>query len=227
MTFEIIQKATASYRMRGFRGFVKTASIYFLKRCRTLPLIKIIANKYQFHRLTKEKTLKLHLGCGSIHLDGYINIDIEPWSTACDLVADATNLYMFEDNSVDHIFTHAVLEHIPPWDTINTLREWNRVLKPGGTIQVEVPDLERVFLDWLIDKTLGEQEAINNIYGGNKAPDKAYSHQDHLTGFTYDRLTRMMAYCGFTNFKRLEHPKYHHILVVYAQKAGDVELNLL
>lgn len=220
MTFEIIKKAKASYRTRGFRGFVKAASIYFLKRCRTLPLIKIIANKYQFRGLPKEKTLKLHLGCSSVHLDGYVNIDIEPWSAAVDLVADATDLHMFKDNTIDHIFAHAVLEHIPPWDSINTLREWNRVLKSGGTIQIEVPDLERVFQDWLINKTLGEEEAINNIYGGNKSPDKAYSHQDHLTGFTYDRLTRMMRDCGFTNFERLEHPRYHHILAVYAQKKG-------
>jgi len=70
----------------------------------------------------------------------------------------------------------------------------------------------------LINKNLGEEEAIDNIYGGNKAPNKAYSHQDHLTGFTYDRLTRMMKNCGFINLKRLEHSKYHHILVIYAQK---------
>lgn len=80
--------------------------------------------------------------------------------------------------------------------------------------------MERIFQDWLVNKTLSEQVAINNIYGGNKVPDKAYSHQDHLTGFTYDRLTRVMKECGFTNFKRLEHPQYHIILVVYAQKAG-------
>lgn len=172
------------------------------------------------------KPLKLHLGCGSKYLDNYVNIDIQDWASICDLVADATNLHMFEDNSIEHIFTHALLEHIPPWDTIKALKEWNRVLRPGGTIQIEVPDLERVFKDWLINNTLEEQEAINNIYGGNKSPDKAYSHQDHLTGFTYNRLTRMMADCGFTNFERPEHPKYHHLLVVLAQKVKDGDILL-
>jgi len=214
----IIKKAAASYRLRGFQGFVKAASAYSLKKWRRLPLIRTVNRKYRSHGVMKKQPLKLHLGCGSIHLDDYVNIDIEDWAGACDLVGDATNLSMFDNNSVEHIFAHALLEHIPPWNTIKTLREWNRVLKPGGTIQIEVPDLERVFRDWLVDKTLGEQEAINNIYGGNKSPDKAYTHQDHLTGFTHDRLTRMMADCGFTNFKRLEHPKYHHILVVWAEK---------
>jgi len=216
--WDIAERAAASYRTKGFWNFVKAASIYLLKKCRILPLVMSIIRRRRFHKLIEEKPLKLHLGCGSVHLDGYVNMDIQDWAGACDLTADASDLHMFRDDCVDHIFNHAVLEHIPPWDTARTLREWNRVLKPGGTIQIEVPDLERIFQDWLVHKTLGEQEAIDNIYGGNKAPNKVYSRQDHLTGFTYDRLTRMMSECSFTGFKRLEHPKYHHILAVRACK---------
>jgi predicted SAM-dependent methyltransferase len=219
MVPEIVTQASIFYRKYGFWSLVKAALAYFLKRC-TFPLVRIVVRRARFRKLMRRQSIKLHLGCGSVHLNDYVNIDIEDWAYVCDVVADATNLYMFEDNSVEHIFTHALLEHIPPWDTMRTLGEWNRVLKPGGTIQIEVPDLERVFRDWLVDKTLNEQDAINNIYGGNKSPNRAYSsHQDHLTGFTYDRLTRMMADCGFADFKRLEHPKYHHVLVVWAQKA--------
>ena len=216
--WDIMERAAASYRRRGFWDFVKAASIYLLKKCRILPLIMSVTGRRRFRKLLKEEPLKLHLGCGSIHLDGYINTDIQDWAGACDLTADAGDLHMFKDNSVDHIFNHALLEHIPPWDTRKTLREWNRVLKPGGRIQIEVPDLERIFQDWLVDKTLSEQDAIDNIFGGNKAPNKVYSRQDHLTGFTYDRLTRMMSECSFTGFTRLEHAKYHHILVVCACK---------
>lgn len=224
MSLRLIKIAIIHYKSLGFRGFLKRASTYLLRRrqtlLHTLPLISGCYTRYLAHRLMmNRKPLKLHLGCGSVHLNDYVNVDIQDWAGACDLIADARNLHMFRDNCVDHIFNHALLEHIPPWDTGRSLTEWNRVLRPGGTIQIEVPDLERVFQDWLIDKTLGEEEAINNIYGGFKSPNKAYIHQHHLTGFTYDRLTRMMRDCGFINFKRLEHPKYHHILVVYAQKA--------
>ena len=65
--------------------------------------------------------VKLHLGCGSVHLDGYVNIDVENWAGACDLTADAKKLSMFDDDSVDHIFNHALLEHLPPWDTMTAL----------------------------------------------------------------------------------------------------------
>jgi SAM-dependent methyltransferase len=161
---------------------------------------------------------KLHLGCGSEYLKGYVNIDVEDWAGICDMVANATHLPMFPDNSVDHIFNHALLEHIPPWDTLPALQEWYRILRPGGTIQIEVPDLERIFEDWLVEGSLGEAEAINNIFGGNKSPDKAYRAQDHLTGFTFGRLTKMMAQVGFEDCERLEHDTYHHILVVHARK---------
>lgn len=161
--------------------------------------------------------MKLHLGCGTVRLEGYVNIDIERWTAAVDVVANALDLNMYEDNSIEHIFTHAMLEHIPCWDTIKALKEWYRILKPGGTIQVEVPDLERIYADWIINKSLDEQEAIDNIFGRTEEK-KAYKNQHHLTGFTYDRLVRFMKECGFTNFKRLEHPVYRIILVVWAEK---------
>lgn len=161
--------------------------------------------------------LKLHLGCGSIHKKGFVNIDIEKWCGAVDVVADARNLSRYKTGTVEHIFTHALLEHLPPWDTMRALKEWCRVLKPGGTIQIETPDLERIFRDWLVDHTLTEKLAIDNIFGG-VSPTQRYKNQHHLTGFTYERLTQMMGEAGFVDFKRLEHPKFHVILVVQARK---------
>lgn len=96
----ITERAVAFYRRQGFCDFVKATLVYFLKKCRTLPLIRTIIGRYRLSRLVKEKTLKLHLGCGSIHLDGYTNIDIQDWAGTCDLVADATNRYMFEDTQL-------------------------------------------------------------------------------------------------------------------------------
>lgn len=145
-------------------------------------------------------------------------MDIQNWAGACDLVADARYL-PFSDRSVDAILNHALLEHIAPWDTMRTLREWYRVLIPGGIVQIEVPDLRRIFEDWLVKGRLGEQEAINNIFGGVCA-NKPYSHQYHLTGFTYARLTRRLEAAGYTGMFRLEHPRYHHILIVQARRRG-------
>ena len=136
-TQSLVKRAMSTYNSSGAGGLVKATSIYLLEQYRNLSVVKTIIRsmrRRRLHKLIKEKPVRLHLGCGSVHLDGYINIDIELWSSACDLAADATDLRMFKDNSVEHIFTHALLEHIPPWDTIKTLKEWHRVLKPAGAI---------------------------------------------------------------------------------------------
>lgn len=200
----------------------------FHKKMFRIPFIRWfyikIFNEFQWINIKKLKEKKLHLGCGQIKLEGFINIDVENWAGACDLVMNCTNLKRFADQSVDYIFNHALLEHIAPYKTVPALKEWNRVLKLNGRILIEVPDLERIFEDWLVKKKLSEQEAINNIFGGNKRERGKFLAQDHLTGFTYERLCRFLSECGFSEFKRLEHKRYHHILCIEAKKTVHINV---
>jgi SAM-dependent methyltransferase len=56
-----------------------------------------------------------------------------------DIVADACNMHMLEDDSFDLVFAMEVLEHIPtPQAAVD---EINRVLKPGGKFICSVPFL--------------------------------------------------------------------------------------
>lgn len=169
-------------------------------------------------RLPREGPLRLQLGCGSKELEGYVNCDLEDWAGVCDFVSPAIRLNPIPSNSVDELFHHAMIEHMPPWETLPALHEWFRVLKPGGIILIETPDLERIFNDWLVEGKLAEQDAIDNIFGGNKSPDKSYSAQHHLTGFTYAILTRLMEEVGFEELQRFEHHTYHHLLCVKGRK---------
>jgi len=166
--------------------------------------------------------VKLNLGCGKRKLEGYVNIDLQNWGPGqCDILADARDLDMFEDGSVDRIVTAGLLEHIPPWQTLPALREWHRVLKPGGTIRVAVPDLERIFRGWLVEGTVPEQRALDFIFGGDKVPNLYgfYKYYDHLTGFTFERLARLLQEAGFQDCERAEHWRNRDVvLVVEARK---------
>jgi SAM-dependent methyltransferase len=59
-----------------------------------------------------------------------------------DLVADAADLPLADD-SQDYVLTSHVLEHAP--DTIRTLEEWLRVLRPEGALFLVLPHGERTF----------------------------------------------------------------------------------
>ncbi|MBF0358054.1 MAG: class I SAM-dependent methyltransferase [Magnetococcales bacterium] len=65
-----------------------------------------------------------------------ICLDIEP-GPGVDLVADAHNLEMLSDNSIDCVVAVSALEHMEkPWLVV---AELYRVLKPGGIIYLNTP----------------------------------------------------------------------------------------
>ena len=83
--------------------------------------------------------LKLHLGCGSKYIPGFIHIDANPYPHVdhCQGIASLSN---FNDATVSLIYACHVLEHFSRWEYINVLKEWHRVLMPGGVLRLAVPD---------------------------------------------------------------------------------------
>ncbi len=61
---------------------------------------------------------------------------------AVQLGGDATKLHWFRDGTLDYIYSSHLLEDFP--DTEAVLREWLRVLKPGGSLVIFCPD-EQVY----------------------------------------------------------------------------------
>lgn len=59
-------------------------------------------------------------------------------SEATELKGDARNLYWFKDGVLDFVYSSGLLEDFRDWDPV--LREWVRVLKPGGNLIIAVPD---------------------------------------------------------------------------------------
>ncbi|GAA1757184.1 class I SAM-dependent methyltransferase [Streptomonospora arabica] len=56
---------------------------------------------------------------------------------------DRPDLAAFGDDSFDLVYTDLVLQHLPPELAEGYLREFARVLRPGGAMVVGVPDRER------------------------------------------------------------------------------------
>jgi SAM-dependent methyltransferase len=80
---------------------------------------------------------KLHLGCGKIIKKGYINLDVKKLP-GVDIVHDLTKFpYPFEDNSLDLIEMHHVLEHLEK--PLRVIEEIWRISKPGAKAIISVP----------------------------------------------------------------------------------------
>lgn len=80
--------------------------------------------------------LRLHLGCGTTRVPGFVNCDYLA-SPQVDLVFDLQQPWPFEDNCVSVLYASHVLEHLS--DPFWFFREAWRVLQPLGTVLLRVP----------------------------------------------------------------------------------------
>lgn len=83
-----------------------------------------------------QNPVMVNIGCGDNKLDGWINVDafgkpdvkhdlnVAPWP--------------FASESVDQIAAWHIFEHLADWWV--AFEECARILKPGGTVEIRVPD---------------------------------------------------------------------------------------
>lgn len=86
--------------------------------------------------------MKLNLGCGTDVQPGYVNVDLRHLP-GVDQVMDLSKLpWTFPEGSVDEILMLDFLEHFPYKQSIPIINECWRLLKVGGSLVIQVPDLE-------------------------------------------------------------------------------------
>ncbi len=103
----------------------------------------------------------LNLGCGRRFHPAWINLDASPAAPTI-RVWNVTQQLPFADASFDAVYHSHLLEHLRPTEALPFLRDCRRVLRPGGTLRVVVPDLEaiaRLYLDALDDAWAGDPAA--------------------------------------------------------------------
>jgi len=194
--------------------------------------------------------VKLHLGCGTVYLDGWVNIDVQragallasehPEEVAynrttidkyyrhdmmdammmngrvvVDEFADITAL-PHPANSVDEILVVGAFEHIDPKDVKSTLECWYRILKPGGVLYIDVPDLIGT-LELLRDSAGISDDcwAIRLIYGSQK---DEYSY--HKWGYTPTMLKRLCEARGFLDCQVVDFIKHDYPMFTMACGKG-------
>lgn len=129
----------------------------------------------------------LELGCGGKKtLEKAIGVDrIEKGSpiphlpgvlSVADIVADVSSPLPVEDGSQDTVIARHILEHCV--DSVGTINQWKKVIRPGGKLIVAVPN-----------ETISKSIPMNF---------------EHVHAFTPDSLKGLMEACGLREVKSVD-----------------------
>jgi SAM-dependent methyltransferase len=161
--------------------------------------------------LRQENRLRLNLGCGYQQISGFIGVDFDE-SLDPDVVSQVEDLSWCETDSVDMIYASHVLEHLDMETSRVALKEWLRVLKPAGYLDVAVPDVNQVWLMWKKGAKWGDYAQLCDelyinatAFGANLLADAIPEMQDTYGGpghqhkqiFIHDMLYERVLEAGF------------------------------
>ncbi len=173
----------------------------YVLRKEDLPGSRLIADLQRQDR-------RLNIPTRTGRINSFTNVDIpgSPFFSELEAMPDA--LTGVADESIELIHSHYLL-HTLDFDSIKkVLREWKRVLMPGGRLIIEVPDASIApFPDQ--KKRLQQQSGILTI------------PEQERTAFNAVRLQQVLEQAGFTDIEPLEkspfHPEKKELLTVQAR----------
>lgn len=144
----------------------------------------------------ESKILKIELGGGeNPRGEGFLNVDAIPLQTV-DIIADIRDL-PFENESVDEVFSSAVLKHFNYNEVKEILKECFRVLKIGGKIEIIVPDLEEIIKKYQ-SKNIDFLKFNIWIYGA-----QSYSYDYHKSCWDFENFKKILTEIGFSKIEKV------------------------
>ena len=183
-----------------------------------------------------DEGIRLHLGCGTKHKDGWVNVDSVE---ACcpDLTHDLSKPLPFADRTVDEILAEDLLEHFDKYLRFLVFYEWTRVLKINGSATIQVPNFKKILFKYF---KFGYDNFVDFLFGENMWQSKFYIGHfgNHKWGYSEKTLKEFVELFGIETVKiktiglniRLEGIKKRHVafaeleghkIYSHANKFGD------
>jgi len=172
---------------------------------------------YFYHRFIQRKKrytepLKLHLGCGTIYLKDYVNIDVSSNSFA-DVVSDFRNINnLYPPNSVSEILMVHSISYLRLWEGIDFFKDCFILLKEGGRLILEFPDIEKCASSIIENKNnyTNYIEAVRAIYAFDLTQiQRKEDFHTYAFGWSSWHITEELRKIGFKDIVCSE-GKLHH-----------------
>lgn len=153
------------------------------------------------------KPTRLNIGCGARRIEGFTGVDAVK-RPAADIIAPAHKIPL-KTGTVEEIMAIHLVEHVFRWETPLLLREWARLLKPGGRLVLEMPDLVKCCQNIISGRIEGgkhpDQLGLWGLFGDDRTKDQFMAHR---TAWTFTTLRPLVAEAGFKDIT--EHPTQFH-----------------
>ncbi len=181
-----------------------------------------------FHRRGRiDEPVKLHVGCGNVRFEGWINVDMT--GKQVDVRRDLRKGLPYRDGSAALIYSEHFIEHLTCEEGLTVLREFHRLLKSGGIVRIATPDL-----DYLIGKYVSDdwraQYWIQNLRSEIQTRAEMLNICFHEWGHKYlynaEELDRRLREVGFGRISRQAWNESQHPDLMNRETREDSKLIL-
>ena len=135
--------------------------------------------------------MKLNLGCGENHLEGYVNVDCDP-ALKPDQVWSFTEKFPLETEVCDEIIMYHVIEHVRKVYHESIFAEAHRVLRTNGIFIISFPEFWQCAQNWKENKKGLRDFWEATIYGRQTS-----QFDFHVTPMDRISVSSMLVDAGF------------------------------
>ncbi|HEY5011748.1 MAG TPA: methyltransferase domain-containing protein [Acidimicrobiia bacterium] len=180
-----------------------------LKRRSRSAISRVLRNRpIQLRSRSLRSRDYLDIGCGSNVHSSFINLNYQ-WLRGVNLCWDLVQGLPLPDESVRGVFSEHCIEHLPLDAGDHVLEECYRVLKPGGTLRIVVPDGE-LYLTAYARNVAGDEvrlpfsegDRYESIYTPIMSVNRIFGNFGHRFIYDYATLRELLGRHGFVDIER-------------------------
>jgi len=186
----------------------------FSARTATLVEIDLLRARTRLARVfsyrVEPRCDRLHLGCGSRHVSGWLNVDVSGSDYDVDI---ASGRLPWKDDMFNAVVAQHLIEHLDiRTELLPFFAELNRVMVPGGEAWLSCPDIEKICRSYLQSRmsdlledrierwpeySLGEIPVVHLIN------DLFHQWGEHKNLFDFELLEWSLRNAGFVEIERV------------------------